>query len=149
MEIELERYQQKFKTEEKQLAKHEISLAQTASIIEATAFGTENGEKTTENARISNVFGARGAYIANTLSNVAIHYFLLWAAVFVAVIVLLNKGLTLLTSSPSSVTKGDERNNEKHQQLKKGGISVDFAADAKAQEESQSAELLTTPYSKM
>ena len=119
MEIELERYQQKFKTEEKNLAKHEISLAQTASIIEATgstALGTtENGEKTTENARISNAFGARGAYIANTLSNVAIHYFLLWAAVFVAVIVLLNKGLTLLTSSSPSVAKGDERNNDKHQ----------------------------------
>ena len=59
------------------------------------------------------MFGARGAYIANTLSNVAIHYFLLWAAVFVAVIVLLNKGLSLLTSSVP-VAKGDER-NDKHQ----------------------------------
>ena len=116
MEIELERYQQKFKTEEKQVAKHEISLAQTASIIEASSSAFEDAATSvTENKRINNAFGARGAYIANTLSNVAIHYFLLWAAVFIAVILLLNKGLALLTSS-ITVTKGAVKDeHEKHQ----------------------------------
>ena len=86
----------------------------------------------TESKRISNVYGARGGYIANALSNVAIHYFLLWAAVFVAVILLINKGLTLLTSTKGAV-KDAVKQQDKLLMMKgsgSGGISVDFAASA-------------------
>ena len=124
MEIELDRYQNKFKTEEKQKAKHELSLAQTASIVEASssilAEQTEAHQSTEEKKRISDIFGARGAYIANALSNVAIHQFLILAAIFTAMVLLLSRGLKWLTTLSTS-TVGDDT-------LKKGGISVNFAA---------------------
>lgn len=71
MEIELERYQNMFGGEEKQRAKHEISLSQTASIIEASAGYFQESDQpvqeTKTKKRISSVFNARGTYIANTL----------------------------------------------------------------------------------
>ena len=75
MEIELERYQNKFKTEEHEKAKHQLNLVQTESIIDVSASILEDaysgGYEATK--RINAAFGARGAYIAEALSTVAIH----------------------------------------------------------------------------
>lgn len=82
MEIELERYQNKFHTEEKQKAKHELSLAQTElnlaqteSIIDISSefLGDASSGAYEASKRINAMFGARGAYIAEALSTVAIH----------------------------------------------------------------------------
>ena len=98
----------------------------------------------TENKRISNVYGARGGYIANALSNVAIHYFLLWAAVFVAVILLLNKGLTLLTSTKGAVKDAVKQDKLLMKGNGSGGISVDFAASAAEAQQRENQQHQTT-----
>ena len=124
MEIELERYQNMFAGEAKQKAKHEISLSQTASIIEASAGllqePTEAAQEI-QSKKISGAFGARGAYIGSALSGVATHYFFLWAAVFTAVMVLLNKVLNAIESGQTS---------EAFFGKSKKGTSVNFALDA-------------------
>ena len=83
MEIELERYQNKFHTAEKQKAKNELSLAQTElnlvqteSIIDVSKemLGDASSGAYEASKRVVNAsFGARGAYIAEALSTVEIH----------------------------------------------------------------------------
>ena len=98
MEIELERYQHKFGGPEKidhheAEASHEISLAQTESLLEATIDQVQEPAKPYLKRNISNVYGARAGYIANTLQNSSeyVHYILLWAVVFSAILFALTK----------------------------------------------------------
>lgn len=112
-----------------------MNLAQTASIFEASAPFTDTfaeGRKaageSAQAKRINTAFGARGAYIATALENVAIHNFLLWAAVFAALVLLMNKGLkSLALIKETSAADNNDKLLKKH----KGGLSVDFSAQAK------------------
>ena len=108
-DIELERYQRKFNYPMKHSAAERraknqeqsdlsnISLAQGASIMEATLDQIANSKKDEQEIggvkRINKVYGARSSYIANTLltDDEYLNCFLIWALVFGAVIYGLNK----------------------------------------------------------
>ena len=125
MEIELERYQHKFGGPEKIAHKeeevhHELNLAQSESLVEATIDQvSEKTEKPYLKRNISNAYGARAGYIANTLQNSSeyIHYILLWAVVFSAVVFALNKITKESQGKKSAAQKIEEAFTDSYSEL--------------------------------